>query len=108
MRHVRALPLVAWLALVLSLWLAREAQLPHNDAVLRFGRATSWSMALCLCTWAFALASPAALVAGVRAFRHRKDMGAFAYYHSLIVSMLFVLATLYFAWFGVIGYRSWA
>ena len=108
MLHLRVLPLLAWLALVTALLLAREAQILHNDAVMRFGRATLWSVALWVSTWVFAIASPAALVACVRAWKRRKEMNAFAYYHSLAVTSLFVLATVYFAWFGVIGYRSWA
>jgi ABC-type uncharacterized transport system permease subunit len=30
------------------------------------------------------------------------------YHHSLAVAVLFVVAVAYLAWWGVIGYRSWA
>jgi hypothetical protein len=108
MLHVRVLPLLAWLSVVAALALAQQAQNPTDDTVIRFSHATVWSVAIQLSTLAFALASTASLLACLRAWKRRKEMNAFAYYHSFAVAIVFVIATLYLARFGVIGYRTWA
>jgi CubicO group peptidase (beta-lactamase class C family) len=108
MLHVRVLPLLAWLSVVAALALAQQAQSPADDTVMRFSHATVWSVAIQLSTLAFAMASTASLLACLRAWKRRKEMNAVAYYHSFAVAIMFVIATLYLARFGVIGYRTWA
>ncbi len=100
--HVRALPLLAVLtlgALVGILMISEE------DFLTRFGNRTLWSMSLTALTYAFAATSLASLWAAVRA--NRPGMNRWAYFHSLAASVILVIATLYMAWWGVIGYRSW-
>jgi CubicO group peptidase (beta-lactamase class C family) len=108
MLHVRALPLCAWLSLAAGMVLAPGVLFPQEDALVRFGRMTAWSVALEAASWAFAAFSVASLVAALRAWTRRKTMNAFAYHHSLAVAVLFVVAVAYLAWWGVIGYRGWA
>jgi hypothetical protein len=108
MLHVRVLPLLAWLSGVAGLLLAPGLLIPQEDALARFGHLTAWSVALTGVTWAIAFFSVASLVAALRAWKHRRAMNGFAYYHSLAVAVLLVITTAYLAWHGVIGFRSWA
>ena len=107
-RPAQRAPLLAWLSVVAALGLAWEAQSPKDDTMMKFSHATVWSVAIQLSTLAFAIASPASLLACLCAWKRRKEMNAFAYYHSFAVAIVFVIATLYLARFGVIGYRTWA
>jgi hypothetical protein len=108
MLHVRVLPLLAWLSGVAGLLLAPGLLIPQEDALARFGHLTAWSVALTGVTWAIAFFSVASLVAALRAWKRRRAMNGFAYYHSLAVAVLLVITTAYLAWHGVIGFRSWA
>ncbi|PZO08953.1 MAG: hypothetical protein DCF27_06880 [Lysobacteraceae bacterium] len=101
--HVRVLPLLA----VLSLGaVALIFGLVGEDVITRFGHLTPWSMGLTLATYAFAVLSFASLWAALRA--DRRGMNRFAYFHSLGVSVIFILATLYLGYWGTIGIRTWA
>jgi hypothetical protein len=74
---------------------------------LRFGHATGWSIGLAAATWAFAASSLASLLtAGCCAWKRRKEPHRLVHYHGLAVAILLVVATLYLAWHGMIGYRS--
>jgi CubicO group peptidase (beta-lactamase class C family) len=108
MLHVRALPLCAWLSFAGGTLIAPDVLFFQEDAVVRFGRLTAWSVALAAASWAFAAFSVASLVAALRAWKRRKAMNPFAYHHSLAVAVLFVVAVVYLAWWGIIGYRAWA
>jgi CubicO group peptidase (beta-lactamase class C family) len=108
MLHVRVLPLLAWLSGVAGLLLSPGLLIPQEDATPRFAHLTAWSVALAATTWAFALLSVASLVAALRAWKRRRAMNPFAYHHSLAVAVVLVIATVYLAWHGAIGYRSWA
>jgi CubicO group peptidase (beta-lactamase class C family) len=108
MLHVRVLPLCAWLSGVGGLLLAPDLLLHQENALARFGRITAWSVALAVASGGTAALSVASLVAALRAWRHRKTMNPFAYHHSLAVAVLFVVAVVYLAWWGVIPYVSWA
>jgi hypothetical protein len=100
--HIRVLPLLSWLCLVtVPLVLA----ISSDDFLLRFGHRTPWSIAISVSTLGFALFSLASLISCIRA-RHQ-PIHRWAYFHSLFVAILFSIATLYFAWHGFIGYRSW-
>lgn len=107
MLHVRVLPLLAWLSGMAGVLLVPGLVIAQEDPKPRFGHMTVWSVALAAASWAFAVLSVASLLAALRAWKRRKTMNRFAYAHSLAVAVLFVVATAYFAWFGVIGYRSW-
>ena len=101
--HVRTLPLLA----VLSVGaIALIFGVVGEDTITRLGHRTPWSMGLTLATYAFAAFSIASLWAALRA--DRRVMNRFAYFHSLGVSVIFVLATLYLGYWGIIGIRTWA
>jgi CubicO group peptidase (beta-lactamase class C family) len=101
--HVRVLPLLAVLSLAaIPLILMGLGE----DSVVRLGQATRWSVGLTLATSAFGLFSAASLWVAVRA--DRAGMNRFAYFHSLGVSLMFALATLYLGFWGIIGIRTWA
>jgi hypothetical protein len=108
MLHVHVLPLLAWLSGVIGLLLVPDLVIPQEDVVARFGHMTAWSVALAAASWALAVLSIASLLAALRAWKRRRAMNRFAYYHSLAVAIVLVVATAYLAWHGVIGYRSWA
>jgi hypothetical protein len=107
MLHVRVLPLLAWLSGVAGLLLSPGLLIPQEDAMARFGHLTAWSVALAATTWALALLGVASLVAALRAWKRRRAMNRLAYYHSLAVAVVLVIATAYLAWHGVIGHRTW-
>lgn len=100
--QVRVLPLLAWLCLITILV---DLMLSSDEVLLRFGHRTAWSMTLTAGTLGFGLLSLASLIAGIRARSQPIHRGT--YWHSLIVAIVFSLATLYLAWHGFIGYRSW-
>jgi CubicO group peptidase (beta-lactamase class C family) len=108
MLHLRVLPLLTWLAGVTGLLLSPGLLIPQEDGMARFGHMTAWSVALAASTWALALLSVASLAAALRAWKRRRGMNRFAYYHSLAVALVAVIATAYLAWHGVIGHRTWA
>lgn len=103
--RVRVMPLLAALCLVASSTLFL---ISLNSFFSRFGVRTIWSMGFCGLTWAFAALSIASLVVALLAFRERASMNRWAYLHSLIVSLIFVVVTVYLAIGGWIGLRTWA
>jgi CubicO group peptidase (beta-lactamase class C family) len=101
--HVRVLPLLAVLCLVAVLLILSGL---GEDSVNRLGRATPWSVGISLATIAFAVFSAASLWVALRS--DRRAMNRYAYLHSLGTSVIFVLASLYLGYWGVIGIRTWA
>jgi CubicO group peptidase (beta-lactamase class C family) len=105
----RVVPLLAWLAIAAAALLVREgARWDGETARARIGHATPWSVGLAAATWAFAVASFAALLAAAWRWRRHNQGHRFVLYHDLVVAIVFVVATLYLGWHGSIGYRSWA
>jgi hypothetical protein len=101
--RLRVLPLLA----VLSLGaIAAEPFIARDDFFGRFGHPTTWSVGFTILTWAFAGFSLAGLSAALRAGRRGTYRGALL--HSLVVSALLTLATVYLGWHGLIGWRPWA
>jgi len=101
--HLRILPLLAVLslgAIVVEPFIARD------DFFGRFGHPTIWSVGFTILTWALAAFSLAGLLAVLRADRRRTNRWALL--HSLVVSALLTVATLYLGWHGLIGWRPWA
>jgi CubicO group peptidase (beta-lactamase class C family) len=101
---IRLLPLLATLSVATSL---AFFLLPGGapEAIQRFGRVTPWSVTLFLLT----LALPAFAVAGVvQALRHRRaNIRRFVWWHSFITSVMMTIVSIYLAYWGVIGLRSW-
>ena len=99
---VRLLPLLATLS---AACLAEYFLRGIPDTIPRFGQMTPWSLALFLLT----LALPAFAVAGVvQAVRHRHaEMRRLVWWHSLATSVAMTIVSLYLAYWGVIGLRTW-
>jgi CubicO group peptidase (beta-lactamase class C family) len=102
-RGMRLWPFVAVLSLVAFVGTIIGS---GDDFIERMGRLTGWSVAVWLSTVLFAVASLASAISvwcapvetvrrGVRRF-------------SLIVTVALLIATAYFAYWGIIGLRSWA
>lgn len=101
--HVRVMPLLAVVSLgTIPLIFSKLGE----DSVTRLGHATPWSVGLTLATIAFAFFSAVSLWAALRA--DRANMNRFAWFHSLGASFVFALASLYLAYWGIIGMRTWA
>ncbi len=105
--HVRVLPLLAVLSLVAVVVILILA---NEDTMARMGYRTPWSVGLWAATWAFAAFSAASLWAALRAGLRGewRGMNRLAYAHSLGVSLIFTITTLYLAYWGIIGIRTWA
>jgi len=76
-----------------------------SDIISRFGNVTIWSLAIFASTLLFALTS---LIAAWTAWRSRAEgvrRGVRIY--SMIVSAALVIATIYLAYWGIIGLRTW-
>ena len=101
---VRILPLLA--VLTLFLWQRLSFLVGYPGWHLRFGRCTPWSMGLFAASWAFALLSLSCILAVLNA--PRREMNRWAYYHSVWVSVMLAITTLYIAIQGAIGLRTWA
>lgn len=101
--HVRLWPLLAELVLVGMVVLLTANS---DDLIERLGNRTALSLGFTACTYVFALCSVIGLWAALRV--DRKGMNRWAYAHSLGASLVFTIVTLYLAWWGVIGYRTWA
>lgn len=101
--RVRVMPLLAVLSLVTSTVLFAVSL---GSFFSRFGVCTAWSLAFCVLTWAFAAFSVASVVVAGLSFP--EPMNRWAYVHSLIVSLVLVVVTIYLAHGGWIGLRTWA
>ncbi|MBT1451408.1 beta-lactamase family protein [Glaciecola sp. XM2] len=77
-----------------------------NDVLTLLGNPSVASITMMLATYGFAVASVIALVQNVRLFK--KDTHWFSKYACLFSSAVFFVCTIYFAYFGVIGLRTFA
>jgi hypothetical protein len=101
-RGMRRWPLVAVLSLVTFVVIFINV---GDDVLVRLGNRTGWSVALFLSTLAFAIASVASAVALWRA--PKQDVRRAVYRYSTAVTLALLIATAYFAYWGVIGLRTW-
>jgi CubicO group peptidase (beta-lactamase class C family) len=105
----RVVPLLAWLSIAAAGLLVREgARWDGETAQARIGHPTVWSVGLTAATWAIAGASFASLLAAAWRWRRHNQGHRLVLYHDIAAAILLVIATLYLAWHGIIGYRSWA
>jgi hypothetical protein len=102
-RALRIWPLVAVLSLVAVVVLF---MLGSEDLITHFGNLTGWSAAFFLATVLYAVASLASAVASWRAPRQAVRRGV--RWHSIAVSLGLLIAAAYFAYWGMIGIRTWA
>ncbi len=102
-RAMRLLPLIAMLSLVAAEILFVRA---GNDAIARLGKMTIWSFGIFLTTLIFGVASIASVVSLWLA-RKREIRGIVRWFSMAITSAL-LIATAYFAYWGVIGIHTWS
>jgi len=101
-RAMRIWPLVAVLSLLAAVALLNFS----GDALADFGNLTVWSVGFCAATVVFALASLASAIALWRA--PSEGVRRVVRWYSTIVTAALLVATAYLAYWGVIGFRSWA
>jgi hypothetical protein len=101
-RAMRLLPLIAVLSLIAALSLFVHA---GNDAIARLGNLTIWSVGIFLTTSIFGMASIASVVALWLARKHEIRSGV--RWFSIAVTSALLIATAYFAYWGVIGIHTW-
>jgi hypothetical protein len=101
-RAMRIWPLIAVLSLVAMVVIFAICS---DDLISKMGNLTCWSVAFCLATIAFPVASIASLIAlwrtpteGVRRWVNR---------HSAVVTAALLIAAAYLAYWGVLGFRPW-
>jgi len=102
-RAMRTWPLLSVLCLTAFVVTVTAAS---DDIIARLGNFTPWSVAIFALTLAFGFASMASFVSLGRARPEnvRRVVRGF----SIVVTTGLLTATLYFAWWGVIGWRTWA
>ena len=101
-RPMRMWPLLAMLCLIAFVTVF---MLSSGDIIGRLGNVTLWSLAIFAATLLFAVTSLIAAWAAWKARAEGVRRGVRIY--SMIVSAALVLATIYFAWWGIIGLRTW-
>jgi len=100
---IRLWPLVAVLCIVAGVVIF---QLASEDLIDRLGRITAWSAGLFLATVVFALASVASVIALWSA--RRSPVRRFVYGYCAATTAALLIAVSYFAYWGIIGIRTWA
>ncbi|HSK45292.1 MAG TPA: hypothetical protein VLA83_15550, partial [Candidatus Binatia bacterium] len=102
-RAIRLLPLIAVLSLMAALCLF---VLSRNDAIARLGNLTFWSFGIFLTTLIFGVASISSALALWLA--RKKEVRISVRVFSIGVTSALLVATAYFAYWGVIGIRTWS
>jgi CubicO group peptidase (beta-lactamase class C family) len=102
-RGMRLLPLIAVLSLIAFVGTVIGSS---DDLIDRLGHLTGWSAAICLATVVFALASLAGALSIVRTPAETVRRGVRRF--SLVVTIALLIATVCFAYWGIIGLRTWA
>ena len=101
-RPMRLWPLLAMLCLIAFIAIFIVCS---GDIIARFGNVTLWSLAIFASTLLFALTS---LIAAWTAWRSRADgVRRSVRIYSMIVSAALLVATIYLAYWGIIGLRTW-
>jgi CubicO group peptidase (beta-lactamase class C family) len=100
--RLRVWPLLSALAVVAFVGVVL---LSAEDAIVRLGNPTAWALTLFGATLVFPLAAVIGLVSAIRtpAGEVRRGIRILA----LATSLVFVVVSVYLAWLGVIGWRSW-
>jgi len=101
-REMRVWPLVAALSLIAAVVIVI---LFSADFIARMGNMTGWSVAFFLATILFAAATVLSAVALWRAPEQGVRLGVRRY--SALVTAALLIATLYLAYWGIIGLRTW-
>lgn len=99
---MRAWPLLAVSSLIAAVVIV---MLCAADFIARMGNMTGWSIAFFLATILFAVATLASAVALWRAPEQGVRLGVRRY--SAMVTAALLIATLYLAYWGIVGLRTW-
>jgi len=102
-RAIRIWPLAAVLSLIAVVIIFVSAS---DDLVTRMGNLTVWSVALFLATVAYPLAIVGSAVSLWRAPKQGARTSVFIY--SMVVTLALLIAAAYFAYWGIVGLRTWA
>jgi CubicO group peptidase (beta-lactamase class C family) len=102
-RGMRLWPLLAVLSLITFVGLIIVCS---ADLIDRLGNLTGWSVAVCVSTVAFAIASLASAISVWRAPLDVVRRGVRRY--SRMVTLALLIAAAYLAYWGIIGLRTWA
>ena len=102
-RSMRLWPLIAVLSLLAFVGLSIAS---NNDIFARLGNLTIWSFGIFLTTLLFAGASLASAAALWLA--RKREIRRFVRWFSILVTSALLIATVYLAYWGVIGIRTWA
>ncbi|HEY3988242.1 MAG TPA: serine hydrolase [Acidobacteriaceae bacterium] len=102
-RAIRLWPLIALLSFAASLGLFILAS---DDPITRLGNFTGWSFGIYLGTLIFAAASLASV--GALWLARRQQIRKGVRWFSIAVTLALLVATVYLAYWGVIGIRLWA
>jgi len=102
-RAIRLWPLIAVLSLAGSCTIDAFAM---SDWIVRLGNLTPWSFGLCITSLAFAVTSLASVFALWRA--RRKEIRSDVYSFSVAATLALLVVTMYLAYWGGIGIRTWA
>jgi len=100
-RHVRVWPLLATLSVAAFVGVVA---LTMENAIEVLGQPTAWAWTLAVATIAFPLSALVGLVTALRA----REVNVVVRWQALFASAVFVIVSLYLAWFGMVGWRSWA
>jgi hypothetical protein len=100
--RVRVWPLLSALSVAAF---AAVVVLSSRDAIARLGHPTPWSIALFVITLVFPLTAIAGVLSALRApaAEVRRGIRLFA----LVTSVVFLIAALYLARWGIVGWRTW-
>ena len=102
-RSIRLWPLLAVLSLLAVVLIF---MLASDDLIVRMGNFTIWSLAFCLATISFGVASVASAIAVSRA--RKQEVRTSVLRFSVGVTIALLIAAAYLAYWGIIGLRPWA
>ena len=102
-RAIRLFPLIAALSLIAFV---AVFMLSSDDMIARLGQLTIYSFGMCLATLLFAAASLASVIALWTA--RNREIRRFVRRFSIAVTAAMLIATVYLAWWGVVGIRTWS
>ena len=103
-RSIMLWPLIAILSLLSIVVVCMLSDM--DVAIERLGNLTIWSFSLFLATIAFSAASIASVITLWRTPKH--EVRGVVYLYSTMITIALVITTVYFAYWGIIGLRTWA
>jgi CubicO group peptidase (beta-lactamase class C family) len=103
-RSILLWPLIAVMSLLSIIVVCMLSNM--DVAIERLGNLTIWSFTLFLATIIFCVASIASVIALWRTSKHK--VRGIVHFYSTMTSIALVITTIYFAYWGIIGLRTWA